>query len=188
MTERTKKETAWLDAMHPDTRVIFKHVGFEKLPVEGTFYKNTWRSNQMTGPEGPAGTAMLGLYCDEPLSVSCFHRLAYDEVWHFYKGDPLKLILLYPDGSSRDVILGGDLLGGELCQFVVPAGVWQAGSLCAGGRYALFGCTMAPGFTGAIFEAGLASDLTRRYPDRAADIERLSVNGENTRMPEGFNS
>jgi predicted cupin superfamily sugar epimerase len=172
--------------MHPDARAILDRFGFEKLPVEGTFYRNTWRSVREIGPGAPAGTAMLGLYCNEPLSASCFHRLAYDEVWHFYSGDPLALILLHPDGTSGEVVLGSDILSGQICQFVVPAHTWQAGSLCPGGRYALFGCTMAPGFTGAIFEAGIASDLIRQYPGRAADIERLSINGSLTRMPKDF--
>lgn len=174
------------DSVHPDTRAILERFGFDKLPVEGTFYKNTWQSSHQAGPGSPAGTAMIGLYCNEPLSVSCFHRLAYDEVWHFYAGDPFRLILLHPDGSSEDVVMGSDILAGQLCQFVIPSGVWQAGSLCPDGRYALFGCTMAPGFTGRIFEAGLASELIRQYPDRAADIRRLAVNGDSTRMPEDF--
>ena len=32
---------------------------------------------------------MIALYCDEPRSVSLFHKLPVDEVWHFYKGDLL---------------------------------------------------------------------------------------------------
>jgi hypothetical protein len=45
---------------------------------------------------------------------------------------------------------------------------------------------MAPGFTGSIFEAGIAEELIKQYPDRKEDIMRLSVNGDKTRMPEGF--
>ena len=70
---------------------------------------------------------MIGMYAHEPLSRSLFHRLPADEVWHFYGGDPLRLVLLYPGGQSADVILGPDPLAGQKVQFVVPAGVWQAG-------------------------------------------------------------
>jgi predicted cupin superfamily sugar epimerase len=100
-------------------------------------------------------------------------------------GDPLRLILLYPDGSSRDVIMGNDPLKGQLVQFVIPAGVWQAGHMVEDGRYSLFGCTVAPGFTDDIFEGGTREGLLSLYPDRADDINKLSVNGE-TNMPEGF--
>jgi predicted cupin superfamily sugar epimerase len=103
-----------------------------------------------------------------------------------YGGDPFRLILLHPDGSSQDVIMGTDPLHGHRVQFVVPAGTWQAGHLLEGGRYALFGCTMAPGFTGGCFEAGRDEDLVKLYPDRLQDIRRLAVRGEATRLPEGF--
>ena len=116
-----------------------------------------------------------------------FHRLKYDEVWHFYGGDPLRLILLFPDGSSRDVIMGSDPRRDQLVQFVIPAGVWQAGHILEGGKYSLFGCTVAPGFTDDIFEGGRREQLLSMYPDRAEDINRFSVGGE-TSMPEGFAS
>jgi predicted cupin superfamily sugar epimerase len=172
--------------MHPDTKAIIEHYQFDRLPVEGTFFKSTYRSTLENADGSPVGTAMIGLYCAEPLSVSCFHRLRYDEIWHVYGGDPFRLILLHPDGRSEEVVMGSDALRGQRVQFVVPAGVWQAGEIISGGRYALFGCTMAPGFTGAGFEGGIAADLIRQYPDRADDILRLSVNGDESRMPEGF--
>ncbi|NTU75904.1 MAG: hypothetical protein HGA86_07265, partial [Anaerolineaceae bacterium] len=71
---------------------------------------------------------------------------------------------------------------------LVPAHTWQAGYLVDGGRYALFGCTMAPGFNGACFEAGDEEQLIEQYPEREADIIRLSVNDGETRMPDGFAS
>jgi predicted cupin superfamily sugar epimerase len=57
----------------------------------------------------------------------------------------------------------------------------------AGGRWALFGCTMAPGFTGTCFEGGTVSQLLAAYPDRADDIARLGVPDRHpTAMPDGF--
>jgi predicted cupin superfamily sugar epimerase len=97
-------------------------------------------------------------------------------------------VLLYPDGSTRDVIMGSDPLHGQAVQFVVPAGVWQAGEMVDGGRYSLFGCTMAPGFTGDIFEGGVREQLVRLYPERAVDIEQLTSGTGETQMPKGFAS
>lgn len=174
------------NGIHPVTQAIIDHYGFQPLPVEGTLFVSTWRAATAAAGQEPAGTAMIGLYSNMPLSVSCFHRLTHDEVWHVYGGDPFRLILLHPDGTSEDVIMGTDPLHGQHVQYVVPAGCWQAGHLLEGGRYALFGCTMAPGFTGSCFEGGKEADLVRRYPQRAADIHRLAVKGENARMPEGF--
>jgi predicted cupin superfamily sugar epimerase len=164
-----------LSQMDPDVRALVEHYGFERLLVEGTFYASTWAAQRRVEEGGPAGTAMIGLYTARPQSVSLFHRLAYDEVWHFYSGDPLRLFLLHPDGGSQEVVLGADWQHGQLVQFVIPAGVWQAGELLPGGRWALYGCTMAPGFTPDIFEAGRLADLLPRYPERAEDIHRLCV-------------
>jgi len=173
--------------MHSSVQAIIDHYQLQPLPVEGTLFVSTYRSAQEYENGKPVGTAMIGMYCDEPRSVSLFHKLKYDEVWHFYGGDPLRLILLYPDGSSRDVIMGSDPLQGQLVQFVIPAGVWQAGYMMEGGKYSLFGCTVAPGFTDDIFEGGKREDLLAMYPDRVNAIDQLSVNGE-TNMPEGFAS
>lgn len=181
-------ELANLEAeeVHPDTQEMIKYYHFECLPVEGTLFKSTYRSSIETSEGDPVGTGMIGLYCENPLSVSCFHRLPHDEIWHVYGGDPFKLILLHTDGSSEEILMGCNPLKGQRVQFVVPANTWQAGFIVPGGRYALFGCTMAPGFSGSGFEAGIAEELVKQYPDRADDITRLSVNGHERRMPEGF--
>lgn len=172
--------------MHPDTKAMIEAFDFDILPVEGTFYKSTYASSQLT-PEGtPAGTAMIGLYSETPFSASCFHRLTTDEVWHVYGGDPFYLILLYPDGHGEKILMGSDVLKGQKIQFVVPAGVWQAGCIVPGGRYALFGCTMAPGFCSTGFEAGIAEELIVQYPDFAQEIKDLSTNGDVRTMPEDY--
>ena len=90
------------------------------LPVEATFFVSTYRSEANTDTGGPVGTAMIGLYSSDPPSRSLFHRLEFDEVWHFYGGDPLRLVLLYPDGSSADVVMGSDVLAGHVVQYVIP--------------------------------------------------------------------
>ena len=154
---------------------LIERFGLTPLPVEGTLFAETYKSEATAASGGPAGTAGIGLFCDEPLSRSLFHRLAFDEVWRFYAGDSLRLVLLHPDGSDAEVVLGGDVVDGARLQHVVPAGVWQAGELVAGGRWSLFCCTMAPGFTPACFEGGRVDDLLRTHPARAGDIERLAL-------------
>ncbi|MFA9397361.1 MAG: cupin domain-containing protein [Clostridiaceae bacterium] len=172
--------------IHPDTKAMIEHYDFDRLPVEGTYFKSTYRSTMKTSKGVPCGTAMIGMYCAEPLSVSCFHRLPYDEIWHVYGGDPFYLVLLNSDGTSKNILMGTNPLEGQKIQFVIPAHTWQAGYMMPGGRFSLFGCTMAPGFTGAEFEAGIAKDLILKYPEWKKEIVCLSVNGEATKMPEGF--
>ena len=136
------------EKVHPDTQAVIDHYKFDRLPVEGTLFTNTYRSNLKLPGGEPAGTAIIGLYSNAPRSVSCFHKLTSDEVWHVYGGDPFMLVLLHGDGTTEQVLMGSQIEKGQRIQFVVPANTWQAGYLMDGGRYALYGCTMAPGFCG----------------------------------------
>jgi predicted cupin superfamily sugar epimerase len=150
-----------------EVRALIERFDLRPLPVEGTLFAETYRS--------PHSTAIVALYSVDPPSRSHFHVLAYDEIWHAYAGDPFRLVLLHPDGSSEDVVMGRDVRAGQRVQFTIPAGTWQAGELLPGGRYALFGCTMAPGFTFACFSASPAEPLIARWPSREDDIRRLAV-------------
>ena len=172
--------------VHADTIALLRLHRFDRIPLEGTLYRSTWRSEAETPDGTPVGTAMIGMYAESPRSVSCFHRLTRDETWHAYAGDPFTLYLLHPGGGIETVTMGTEPLAGHVSQHRIPAGVWQAGEIVPGGRYALFGCTMAPGFTGGCFEAGVASVLVATYPAAAEVITRLSITGDVTRMPGDF--
>ena len=87
------------------------------------------------------------------------------------------MLQLGPGGSSRVVTLGSDLLAGQQPQLVVPGGTWQGSHLIDGGRFALLGATMSPGFDFADYEAGRGSELTELYPKWAELIGRLTPTG-----------
>ncbi|MGW7384145.1 cupin domain-containing protein [Streptomyces sp. NPDC054794] len=154
--------------MTPDELVAA--YGLEPIPREGGLFRRTW-----AGPERadgrPEGSAIVALLTAD--DYSALHRLPSDEVWHFYLGDPLHLLLLAPDGTSRTTVLGPDVRAGQHLQFTVPAGTWMGGRIAAGGAWTFFGCTMAPGFTYEGYEHGDAARLTARYPAEAARITRL---------------
>lgn len=144
-------------------------------PIEGGFFRETWRSTfDVAGPAGTrsAGTAIY--YLLTPDSYSALHRLRTDEVFHFYLGDPVQMLQLWPDGSTRTVLLGSDFRRGQLPQLIVPAGVWQGSLLCDGGIFALLGATVAPGFDYADYETGDRAPLTAVYPAAADLIRRLT--------------
>ena len=148
----------------------------EPLGFEGGFYRQTYLSAASTvGPDGEARAGATAIYyLLTPSSRSMMHRLRSDEVYHFYLGDPVDLLLIDPDGRPRSVRLGPDVLGGEVNQLVVPAGTWQGSSLVPGGAYALMGTTMAPGFHLADFELGRRSELVERYPEVAERLRALT--------------
>ena len=156
--------------MTPDD--LIAHYGLEPIPREGGRFRQTW-AGPARADGRPEGTAIVALLTAAPDDYSALHRLPADEVWHFYLGDPLHLLLLEPDGGARTAVLGPDVLGGQHVQFTVEAGTWMGGRVAAGGAWTLFGCTMAPGFTEDAYEHGDAAELTARYPAEAARIARL---------------
>ncbi|WP_043685751.1 cupin domain-containing protein [Streptomyces xylophagus] len=149
---------------------LVAHYDLEPIPREGGLFRRTWAGPER--PDGrPEGTAIVALLTVP--DYSALHRLPGDEVWHFYLGDPLELLLLAPDGSSRTAVLGPDVLHGQHLQFTVPGGTWMGARVVAGGAWTFFGCTMAPGFTYEGYEHGDAGELTARYPSEAARITGL---------------
>ncbi|MHC3471155.1 cupin domain-containing protein [Streptomyces sp. 7R007] len=154
--------------MTPDD--LIAHYGLEPLPREGGLYRQTW-AGPARADGRPEGTAIVALLTAD--DHSALHRLPTDEIWHFYAGDPLEMLLLAPDGSTSTAVLGPDVPHGQRPQLTVPAGTWMGGRVVAGGAWTFFGCTMAPGFTFEGYEHGDAAELTARYPGEAARILRL---------------
>ena len=98
-------------------------------PAEGGYFTETYRSEERVAegalPARYAGARAFGTaiyYLLTPDTVSAMHRLASDEVFHFYLGDPVEMLHLFPDGSGRVVTLGTDLLQWMRPQAVVPRG------------------------------------------------------------------
>jgi predicted cupin superfamily sugar epimerase len=144
-------------------------------PEEGGFFRETYRSAGSFEPGPPftdsrsQGTAIY--YLLTPETYSALHRLPGDEIFHFYLGDPVRMLMLRPDGSHRSVLLGTSLETMRP-QHVVPGGVWQGSRLAEGGRWALLGTTMSPGFDYADYEAG-TEELLDAYPAAADSIRPL---------------
>jgi len=168
---------------------IIELLGMKPLPQEGGYYVETYRSAETVaaaalpgryGGDRTFGTAILYLLTAESFSV--LHRLKSDEVFHFYLGDPVTMLQLHPDGSSEVVALGGDLVGGQKVQVLVPRGTWQGCFVADGGEFALMGTTVAPGYESGDFELGQREELVSKYPDQEELIVRL------TRKPVSFES
>ncbi|KOV98668.1 cupin [Streptomyces sp. NRRL WC-3723] len=149
---------------------MIAHYDLEPIPREGGLFRRTWAGP--TRPDGrPEGSAIVALLTADDFSA--LHSLPFAETWHFYLGDPLQLLLLAPDGTTRTPVLGPGLRSGQHLQLTVPARTWMGARVAAGGAWTFFGCTMAPGFTYPDYEHGDAADLTARYPAEAALITRL---------------
>jgi predicted cupin superfamily sugar epimerase len=102
------------------------------------------------------------------------HMLRSDEVFHFYLGDPVEMLQLYPDGGSEVFLLGPDLAAGQHVQLLVPAGVWQGSRLVEVGNTALLGCTVSPGYDYADYRGGSFAELAESWPARRGFIRMLT--------------
>lgn len=160
---------------------IIKKLGLQPHLNEGGFFVESFRSDEILNPgelpgryssERAFSTCIYYMLTRE--TFSALHRLQTDEIFHFYLGDPVSMLLLYPDGGSEILTLGHDLLAGHKLQAVVPKNVWQASFLNEGGRFALMGTTMAPGFDFDDYEHADKKELIEKYPNRKSLIERLT--------------
>lgn len=152
---------------------LIRHFNMTFMGHESIYFTQTHVSDVLFGENKPVGTAIIALVTDDPDSYSDMHKLPTDEVWHFYLGDPIELLVLHPDGTDELRVMGHDVLAGQLVQTVVPAGSWMGARVQPGGQYGLFGTTMAPGFTPDDFVPAEAKALQSQFPHHAPLIRSL---------------
>lgn len=144
-------------------------------PIEGGWYRRTYTSGSAVHLHpGTRAQSTAIYYLLEEETYSEMHVLASDEIFHFYLGDPVEMLLLYPSGSSAVFTLGPDLRAGQKPQILVPAGVWQGERLVPGGKLALLGCTVTPGFDYADYQSGNYAKLAEKWPAEAERIRKLT--------------
>jgi len=162
---------------------LIEALGLEALPGEGGYFKRTHVADESLaagvlpgryGRAKPISTAIYYLLSDASDCFSAIHRLPTDEIYHFYLGDPVELLTLGPDAATSRFVLGQDLAAGQHVQLIVPRGVWQGSRLVAGGRVALLGTTMAPGYDPEDLELGDREALSTAYPGRRELIRALT--------------
>jgi predicted cupin superfamily sugar epimerase len=138
--------------MHPRAAQLITALGLARHP-EGGYYREIHRSalSVMPGDGRPPRAALTTIYFLLTAGdVSCWHRVAGDEAWHFLEGDPLEL--LQADAKFHRIV---SLLLGPYDEdtrpvHVIAGGLWQAARSTGG--YTLVACTVGPGFDFADFE------------------------------------
>ncbi len=161
----------------PTARQIIEILKLEPHPIEGGFFRETYRSRETLDASGPRGARSIGTaiyFLLTPETFSEMHRLPTDEVFHLYLGGPARMLQLFPDGGFEQLVIGADLDKGERPQIVVPAGVWQGTMLEPGVEFVLLGATMAPGFDYQDYVQGQRGELIDAYPAQADLITQLT--------------
>lgn len=148
---------------------------------EGGYFKEIYRSAESVDgdalPQRFGGARSFGTsiyFLLNSNEFSALHRIASDEIWHFYAGSPLTIYAINPNGVLSHIFLGNDFDSGEMFQAVVPAGSWFGANVQTPASFALVGCTVAPGFDFADFEMGNRKNLLTRFPQHKNIIEMLT--------------
>jgi uncharacterized protein len=158
--------------MHPRAAHLIATLGLTPHP-EGGHYREVYRSASGVQPldARPERAALTTIYfLLAAAEVSRWHRVASDEVWHHYEGDPLELLTADPGFRRvmREVL--GPVGEGVQPVRVVTAEAWQAAR--SAGAYTLVGCTVGPGFDFTDFQLlrdrpAEAEVVKARHPDAA---------------------
>ena len=158
--------------MHPRAAELIATLDLEPHP-EGGFYREVFRSASQVTPADHRGTraALTTIYFLLPEgSVSRWHQVTSDEVWHLYEGGPLELLELSASGHDLTRHRLGAVGDGGAPVCTIRAGNWQAARPLA--SYALVGCTVGPGFDFADFRLlsdnrELSTTVRAAYPEVA---------------------
>ena len=156
-----------------DAEQIISRLRLKPHPEEGGYYIETYRSEE-TIQSGQRNISTAIYYLLTPGAFSEMHKLCFDEIFHFYLGDPVEILQLYPDGTGEVVTLGTDLASGMRPQVIVRKDIWQGSRLKEGGSFALLGTTVAPGFDFRDYEPGERVTLVRDYPGYKEMITQLT--------------
>ena len=141
---------------------IAAQLQLEPLEHEGGLFRQNYQDQ--------FSTAIYYLLAGDDFSA--LHKLDSTEVYHWYAGAPLQLVIIYPDGRVEEPVLGPDLTAGQRPQFVVPAGAWHGSG--SAGDWTLVGTTMAPGFIWEDFTLGGRDSLIEQFPHAAKIITQYT--------------
>jgi predicted cupin superfamily sugar epimerase len=148
---------------------------------EGGFFRETYRSAGVIKQEcidpkfiGKRNYSSCIYFLLTYQLFSAFHSIIQDEIWHFYDGSPVRLSTIARNGDYSVSVIGRDIDGGDLLQFVVPGGTWVAAEVLNKDEFALVGCTVSPGFDYMDFELPDRDKLISEFPQHKEIITRLT--------------
>ncbi|MFJ4192579.1 cupin domain-containing protein [Pseudomonas sp. NPDC089534] len=148
--------------------------------AEGGFYRRTYQNDLEPMIDTPDGKRhlMSSIYylLTEDAPIGHLHLNRSDIVHYYHVGDAIEYSLILPDGTLKTVVMGADVLAGQHLQLYVPGGVWKASRLLGGEHgFGLISEAVSPGFDYADMKLGERDELTERFPQHRALIDRLAL-------------
>jgi predicted cupin superfamily sugar epimerase len=146
------------------------------------FVRVTFMSKERIAPGGlpapfadgrPAGSALY--FMVTPGAPVRLHRIRNDQLYHYYLGDPLEVLMLRVDGTTQHVVVGPDLRRGQLTQLLIPGNTFHTARVIGRRRWFLGASTEWPGVEPVDVEIGNVDALAAKYPQVADDLRTFPV-------------
>jgi len=121
----------------------------------------------------PAGSALYFMVTpDAPVRL---HRIRNDQLYHYYLGDPIEVLMLHGDGTSERVVVGPDLRRGQYVQLLIAGNTFHTARIMGKRRWFLGASTEWPGVEPADVELGDVETLAAKYPEAAANLRAFQT-------------
>jgi uncharacterized protein len=149
--------------------------------------RETYKSDLMIAPGAlpapfadgrPLGTALIFMVTPEaPVKL---HRVDNEQLYHYYLGDPIEVLLLRENADSELVVVGPNIVGGHMLQLYIPGNTFHTARVTGKRRWFLGASTEWPGVVqrDRDVELGDIDQLAAKYPEAAADIRKFPAPAE----------
>lgn len=122
----------------------------------------------------PAGSGLYFLMT--PQAPVKLHRIRNDQLYHYYLGDPIEVLMLHADGTHTFATVGPDLRAGQTVQLFIPGNTFHTAQIRGTRQWFLGASTEWPGVVPTEdVELGNADALAASHPDVAAEIRSFPV-------------
>jgi uncharacterized protein len=103
------------------------------------------------------------------------HRIRNDQLYQYYLGEPLEVVMLRSNGNSEHVVVGPDIIAGQQVQLFIPGNTFHTARLIGAGRWFLGASTEWPGVLPADVGIGKVEDLAQSYPSVAPELRAIAA-------------
>src|SRR5205807_5327947 len=151
------------------------------------FVRVTFMSKERIAPGGlpapfaagrPVGSALY--FMVTPATPVRLHRIRNDQLYHYYLGDPLEVLMLRVDGTTERVVVGPDVRGGQLVQLPIPGNPFHTARLIGRRRWFLGASTEWPGVEPVDVEIGNVDEIVQKYPAVGPDLRAIAASVQHT--------
>ncbi|RJR52648.1 MAG: cupin domain-containing protein [Desulfobacteraceae bacterium] len=113
------------------------------------YFRMTYESKTRAALTKDRPAASLIYYMMTPeVTVDPWHIISSDEILLYHSGAPMIMMLLYPDGSWKEAVLGPEADKGHVMQEVIPKNTWMGfvKREDPGYDWGLYGVMVVPGW------------------------------------------